>query len=98
MRYDGGTGNGCSHLADTQGQKVGNGLGANCTALIFIINIIIFWPVQSMFLCSVRAVITEIIMIVCFCVFLIINSLICVHVGSCKSLGLEKSKHALSEF
>lgn len=29
-----------------QGQEVGNGFGANCTALIFIIIIIIFWPVQ----------------------------------------------------
>lgn len=51
-----------------------------------------------MFFCSVRAVITGDYYDCLFLFFLIITSLICVHVGSCKSLGLEKVKHALSEF
>lgn len=55
MRDDGGTGNGCSHLADTQRQEVGSGLAAKCTTLIFVLHIIIsvaysvnvLWPNQA---------------------------------------------------
>lgn len=34
MRGDGDTGNGCSHLADTQRQEVGSGYAAKCTKLV----------------------------------------------------------------
>lgn len=50
MRGDGGTGSGCSRLADTQGQEVGSGL-AVCTTHIssnydfFGVNAL--WPNQA---------------------------------------------------